>query len=269
MLSLALKEEETMDQEEEELQEEKDVSSVDKMGILLVNVLTLKEKEILEVLPETILIQEVREITEEAIVSRATQNLNLMRALLEESLWGKEVNLVLGLHPKEGRILSDQVLDLPLLPSVHQSNGDRKGRVAEVLVHGKVQAVIKEAEVLSWERERRRVQVQDQDEDDWIAQTLLNEVISMRREAECVKGWNEYISVILRVFLRQLVNLLLQSTPDFAVEEAQIEQICWLGVFIFLEKDGVILKEIIFSQSSDQFSGVDSMMPVWADYNIL
>lgn len=48
----------------------------------------------------------------------------------------------------------------------------------------------------------------------------------MRREAECVKGWNEYISVILRVFLRQLVNLLLQSTPDFAVEEAQIEQIC-------------------------------------------
>lgn len=86
MLSLALKEEETMDQEEEELQEEKDVSSVDKMGILLVNVLTLKEKEILEVLPETILIQEVREITEEAIVSRATQNLNLMRALLEESL---------------------------------------------------------------------------------------------------------------------------------------------------------------------------------------
>lgn len=86
MLSLALKEEETMDQEEEELQEEKDVSSVDKMGILLVNVLTLKEKEIQEVLPEMILIQEVREITEEAIVSRATQNLNLMRALLEESL---------------------------------------------------------------------------------------------------------------------------------------------------------------------------------------
>lgn len=223
MLSLALKEEETMDQEEEELQEEKDVSSVDKMGILLVNVLTLKEKEIQEVLPEMILIQEVREITEEAIVSRATQNLNLMRVLLEESLWESEVNQVLGLLPKEGRILSDQVLDLPLLPSVHQSNGDRKGRVAEVLVHGKVQAVIKEAEVLSWERERRRVQVQDQDEDDWIAQTLLNEVISMRREAECVKGWNEYISVIFRVFLRQLVNLPLQSTPDFAVEEAQIE----------------------------------------------
>lgn len=86
MLSLALKEEETMDQEEEELQEEKDVSSVDKMGILLVNVLMLKEKEIQEVLPEMILIREVREITEEAIVSRATQNLNLMRALLEESL---------------------------------------------------------------------------------------------------------------------------------------------------------------------------------------
>ncbi len=170
MLSLALKEEETMDQEEEELQEEKDVSSVDKMGILLVNVLMLKEKEIQEVLPEMILIREVREITEEAIVSRATQNLNLMRALLEESLWESEVNQVLGLLPKEGQIRSDQVLDLLLLPNVHQSSGDRKGQVAEVLVHGKVQAVIKEAEVLSWGRERRRVQVQDQDEDDWIAQ---------------------------------------------------------------------------------------------------
>ncbi len=77
-----------------------------------------------------------------------------------------------------------------------------------------------------------------------------------------MEGWNEYISVILRVFLRQLVNLLLQSTPNFAVEETQIKQICRIRVFIFLEKDGVILKKIIFSQSSDQFSGVDSMMPV-------